>query len=252
MSAARCYGEWSRRRTECRSCPVAGYCREARAEGPGRYRERTRAEVAAALAEYAALPTVYEDETGSRGETWGAVKRFLVFLVSLHPHTLRVLQEAFNHPGWSRSQLADAVGISEKRLNNVISGRRELAAALNQNKGKIMQTNTAPIQPTDNVYLSGPMAGQPENNEPAFHAAEELIQKKFPGCNVINPVYLSNLMGFQRTREDYLKVAAELVRTSSVIVLLPGWQNSAGAMLERSVAIAAGLRIVKLEDLNHA
>lgn len=79
------------------------------------------------------------------------------------------------------------------------------------------------------VYVAGPMTGLPDFNYPAFFAAERALQ--IAGHEVENPADNpsptdgSGWLGFMRM---------SLVQISKVdgIALLPGWQNSRGAVIE--------------------
>lgn len=86
------------------------------------------------------------------------------------------------------------------------------------------------------------MSGLPDYNYPAFHAAEADLKKR--GHEVLNPAkHFGGDTG--RPREDYIRVdIAELVDESVTgIYMLPGWHNSAGARLERELAVQLGLNV---------
>lgn len=79
------------------------------------------------------------------------------------------------------------------------------------------------------------MSGLPNYNYGAFFAAENLLRSQ--GKEVINPA--KHFGGDQgRARSDYIRAdVAVLLRKATAIYMLPGWQNSAGARLEREIAI---------------
>lgn len=104
------------------------------------------------------------------------------------------------------------------------------------------------IKQSDHVYLSGPMAGIKDENKSTFHEVETMIRERF-SCNVINPAYLSELMGHDRSWEHYLTVDLALVRTSNVMILLDGWEHSPGARQEAAEAVICGLKIIKYEEI---
>lgn len=104
------------------------------------------------------------------------------------------------------------------------------------------------ITKEDHVYLSGPMTGLKDENKSTFHEIETMIRERFQ-CNVINPAWLSELMGPDRSWEHYLTVDLALVRTSSVMVLLPGWENSPGAREEAAEAVITGVRVIKYSEI---
>lgn len=114
------------------------------------------------------------------------------------------------------------------------------------------------IEQIPRVYIAGPMSGHDDLNFPAFHAAAKLYRDR--GCFVINPAELNGgedeaalCKGMtvaqlaEHWRECMRKDIAELV-TCEMIVLLPMWQMSKGASLEKHVAEALGLTISYLDN----
>jgi hypothetical protein len=88
------------------------------------------------------------------------------------------------------------------------------------------------------VYLAGPMTGIPEFNFPAFNRAAASLRAS--GYFVINPVEIdSDTTG---KWEDYLRKDIPQLLTCDQIALLPGWENSRGAKLEKHIADALGMR----------
>jgi hypothetical protein len=85
------------------------------------------------------------------------------------------------------------------------------------------------------------MSGFPENNAPAFHAAErdlrEIFQKEATGkFLIVNPAKLDAIDAGPLEWSDYLRRdIAELVKCDSII-MLPGHENSKGAALELHIA----------------
>ena len=92
------------------------------------------------------------------------------------------------------------------------------------------------IRKGDNVYIAGPMTGRPDFNAEAFKRVETYVVGRY-GCNVVNPINLPHVMGFNRSHTDYLIVCMGLVRTSDAIILLPDWEDSVGARVEVVCAI---------------
>lgn len=95
------------------------------------------------------------------------------------------------------------------------------------------------------TYLAGPMTGLPDYNYPAFHAAAAKLRAM--GHTVLNPA--ENPTPPCGTWQAYMRQAiSQLVQCQS-IVLLPGWADSEGAMLEFDIAMRLGLAIYRFEDL---
>lgn len=93
--------------------------------------------------------------------------------------------------------------------------------------------------PAKRIYLAGPMTGLPEYNYPAFHA--EAARLRTQGYHVENPA--------QPDWDSFMRQALRQMLGSDLIALLPGWQGSRGAVLERSVALQVGLPIVEVDQL---
>ncbi len=98
------------------------------------------------------------------------------------------------------------------------------------------------------LYLSGPMSGLPEFNYPAFKAATERLRSQ--GHAVVSPHELpadcpgcANI-GYEHSWSEHMRVDLAALLTCDVIVMLPGWQQSRGARLEKSVAEATGLMVI--------
>lgn len=78
------------------------------------------------------------------------------------------------------------------------------------------------------VYLAGPMTGVPSFNAPAFHAAEERLLTLSGAKAVINPARHPN--GLETVH--YYELGIIDARHADVVVLLPGWRNSLGVLME--------------------
>lgn len=92
------------------------------------------------------------------------------------------------------------------------------------------------------VYLSGPMAGLPEHNFPAFYAhAAEL---RAAGYDVVNPADLNPEPG--KTWEDCLRTDIRELCSCDTIALMPGWERSKGANLELHLAHRLGMEVMHL------
>ena len=89
------------------------------------------------------------------------------------------------------------------------------------------------------AYLSGPMTGLPDNGYPAFQAAAERLRGQ--GVTVISPHEIVPPGAAPWSWEDHMRADLAALLTCDVIVLLPGWETSRGARLEKTVADALGL-----------
>lgn len=91
------------------------------------------------------------------------------------------------------------------------------------------------------VYLSGPMAGLPEHNFPAFHAHAKKLREA--GYDVVNPAEIDNA---GKTWEGCLRADLREMCTCDAIALMPGWETSKGANLELHVAHRLGMKVLHL------
>lgn len=97
------------------------------------------------------------------------------------------------------------------------------------------------------VYLAGPMTGLPELNYPAFNALADKLRKA--GIEVSNPA--ENRWDPRNgipTWADWMKLAIAQLLTCDEVLLLPGWESSRGAQLERHIAEALGLMINEVDS----
>jgi hypothetical protein len=94
------------------------------------------------------------------------------------------------------------------------------------------------------LYIAGPMTGHPDFNYPAFHAAEAQLHDR--GYSVLNPARRGLVDGW--TYRDYLRRAIADVLAADGIALLPRWEKSRGARLERDIATAIGLDVGTVAD----
>ena len=115
-----------------------------------------------------------------------------------------------------------------------------------------------------NIYVAGPMRGIPEFNFPAFHAATATLRAQ--GHEVFSPaerdnqhhgtdISMNNPTGDESVaaaqhgfsiREAMAADCAWICQHADAIALLPGWQNSRGAVAERALGIALGLVLIEL------
>jgi hypothetical protein len=91
------------------------------------------------------------------------------------------------------------------------------------------------------IYLSGPMAGLPDHNFPAFHAHAATLRAA--GHDVVNPAELDNT---GKTWEGCLRTDLREMCTCDAIALMPGWEGSKGANLELHVAHRLGMEVMHL------
>lgn len=110
------------------------------------------------------------------------------------------------------------------------------------------------------TVLCGPMTGEPAFNYPAFWKAARKLRDK--GINVVSPAETPTGQQMEPPAEfhvtDYRRymlysltrlLTAARYKGIPSICLLPGWERSKGAQLEKAVAEAIGLNVWLLKDL---
>lgn len=94
------------------------------------------------------------------------------------------------------------------------------------------------------IYVAGPCSGIPEMNYPLFNAVAKRLRAL--GHEVLNPA--ENPVPPCGTWAGYMRMALVQLVQCECIVLLPGWAESRGALLERSVAQALGIDVAHFSD----
>lgn len=98
------------------------------------------------------------------------------------------------------------------------------------------------------AYIAGPMTGLPNFNRPAFFEAAEKVRSL--GYKVWNPADCRDInFRTDLTWPDYIRRAIKALADCDLIVLLPGWSYSKGAILEHHIAKTLGMPRVSIEDM---
>ena len=95
------------------------------------------------------------------------------------------------------------------------------------------------------IYIAGPMAGIPDNNFPAFSAAEEWLEAQ--GWKPINPAKFDAVFGDNptgRLLDAVCNAELAVIPHLDAIYLLRGWERSEGAKKELEVALEWGLIVM--------
>lgn len=106
-------------------------------------------------------------------------------------------------------------------------------------------------------YIAGPMTGLPRFNFDAFEDACDRLRAD--GFHVTSPHEMDLANGYDPdSGVDIADLRATLeadiaaVKGADIVVLLPGWERSPGAMIEVLVAEAHGVPCVTLADVTNA
>lgn len=98
------------------------------------------------------------------------------------------------------------------------------------------------------AYLSGPMTGHTDLNFPSFTEAAQRLRAA--GLTIISP-HEHQEDGSPKPWTFYLRKDLRLLLDCDTIIMLSGWRNSRGAVLERHVAAELGMRIRDIADVYH-
>jgi hypothetical protein len=96
------------------------------------------------------------------------------------------------------------------------------------------------------VYIAGPMSGQPEWNYSAFYEAENRLEDW--GFDPVNPARHFRDPDNAPSWRECLRKAIRAMMDCEAVVVLPGWQESKGAVLEVDIARALGWEVLALEE----
>lgn len=99
-------------------------------------------------------------------------------------------------------------------------------------------------KPMSRIYVSGPMTGLPDLNFPAFYA--EAARLEAMGYEVVNPASLNPP---DATWSDCMRTDIAALMTCDALVLLPGWADSNGAMVELQLAHRLGMRVLTTAEI---
>lgn len=90
------------------------------------------------------------------------------------------------------------------------------------------------------IYLSGPITGI-TNYKKDFEVIKIMLMQR-GHKNIVNPAELDGVI-INGEYEEYMKMCFALIDMCDVVVLLPGWEKSAGANRELGYAIGQGKRV---------
>lgn len=97
------------------------------------------------------------------------------------------------------------------------------------------------------IYIAGPMTGLPQYNYPAFFSAAELLESL--GFSTRNPAAVEEPE--EPSWQAYMKATTRLLTECEGVALLPGWEKSRGARIEKQWAEAVGLTVLTLDQWLH-
>ena len=98
------------------------------------------------------------------------------------------------------------------------------------------------------AYIAGPVTGLPDRNRPAFEVAR-LVVERITGARVTIPHDFVKESDAETTAMVLCVVAiCDMVKLglSPVVVVLPGWRESAGSLVEVALARKLGVPVCEL------
>ena len=94
------------------------------------------------------------------------------------------------------------------------------------------------------VYLAGPISSRPYKEAKFdFNTAQYVLEER--GLEVVNPMNLTNE---DMAYADCMRTVVPRLLGCDGIVLLPGWEKSTGAQVERALASLCGITIGTFEE----
>lgn len=107
--------------------------------------------------------------------------------------------------------------------------------------GEPVRNRRDPEHPGSGLLLVGPMSGLPDYNRPAFTEAAEALRAR--GMKVTTPM---DVAPYREGKEhhEYLRQTIRALVDHEGVVLLPGWRDSKGALIEAQVAVATGRTVL--------
>jgi nucleoside 2-deoxyribosyltransferase len=88
------------------------------------------------------------------------------------------------------------------------------------------------------LYIAGPVTGIQDDNAPAFAAAAHLLRAA--GYEVVSPLEVCPEKGLPWS--EYMRRDIVKLLKCDAVAMLPGYQESKGAMLETHIALELGMR----------
>lgn len=92
------------------------------------------------------------------------------------------------------------------------------------------------------VFLSGPISSRMETYKAEFADAARIVSEA--GHLPLNPATLP--IGMEQ--RDYMRICLAMLDSADLLLQLPGWGKSAGAIAEHTVAMKTGVESLTLED----
>ena len=97
------------------------------------------------------------------------------------------------------------------------------------------------------LYLSGPITKDPNYERKFQSAAARLRAKGYTA--IVNPAELTKVIGHEFEYGEIMNLDLSILAMCDALIQLDGWEESRGASIEYSYALAADKLIISLEAM---
>lgn len=108
-------------------------------------------------------------------------------------------------------------------------------------KGKRVRKTNDMAEESIRIYISGAISGTSDYQE-RFADAERKLQQQ--GYDVVNPARVNDMLPKTFTHDEYMKISFSMLELCQGIYMIPGWENSKGANMEKNYACSCGIKII--------
>ena len=98
------------------------------------------------------------------------------------------------------------------------------------------------------IYISGPISGVPDYWL-RFLRAETFLRQDLRGRAIAPRIFNPARLPRDWSNRQYMHAAFAAIDESDVVILLPGWENSGGASLEKEYAGYTGIPMMIFAEL---
>ena len=92
---------------------------------------------------------------------------------------------------------------------------------------------------SNKTYISGPISDMPDGNIKAFKEVANILLAQ--GIECVNPHCLRH--DHDKSWSSYMRVDIKALMDCYRIIMLPGWEKSRGAKIERDLALDLGMTV---------
>lgn len=153
----------------------------------------------------------------------------------------------------SRGTIAAAAKIDIAELDAAVEGKLTLRREQFESLAHVLKcdlTDISELNAPKRVYIAGPIISAGPDYTKPFRDAEALLQRK--GFDSVSPAAVTSKMpNAHLSRREIMTLGVLLLSECDAICMLPGWESSNGATMERSFAIATNKTVYALEEIEN-